>query len=94
MTAGWESEKSGMIYLYSSRSGVEAVLSSKIYTKFAKIIQGDRYTKWIPHDVYVPGEPKLRDCFITEIFRKLSTANAKLNIHEIAQFMEIYIVLV
>ena len=43
---------------------------------------------------YVPGEPKLSDYFITEIFRKLLTAHAKLNIHETAQFMEIYMVLV
>ena len=38
----------------------------------------------------LPGEPKLSDYFITEIFQKLLTAHAKLNIHEIAQFMEIY----
>ena len=44
--------------------------------------------------MYVPGGTELSDYFIIEIFRELSTSDAKFDVHEIAQLMEIYVVLV
>ena len=39
------------------------------------------------------GEPKLSDCFVNEIFRKLLTSHVKFDIQEIPQPMKIDMVL-